>query len=67
MANGPTDSYETRGTYKGPIPLLKGEKAELIVYTSTGRCLAQFDRLETGYSSGFHDFATEHFDLEEAR
>ena len=63
MADGP-NNYETRGTYKGPIPLLKGEKANLIVYRDTGRCLATFDRMETGYGTMAHDFETLAFDLE---
>lgn len=63
MADGP-NNYEARGTYKGPLPLLKGEKAALVIYPDTGRCLARFDRVETGYGLSQHDFATEHFELE---
>lgn len=62
MADGP-DNYETRGTYTGPLALLKGEKASLVVYTATGRCMATFDRPETGYLMPA-DFSVEHFDLE---
>lgn len=64
MADGPIENREARGTYKGPLPLLKGEKASLVIYPSSGRCMARFDRLETGYGLAAHDFATEHFDLE---
>lgn len=63
MADGP-DNFESRGTYKGPQALLKGEKADLICYRATGRCLARFDRLETGYGVGLHDFETASFELE---
>lgn len=61
MADGPKN-YEARGTYTGPLALLKGEAAKLVVYEN-GRCMAMFDRIETGYAFGYHDFATEHFDL----
>jgi len=63
MADGP-DNWESRGTYTGPIPLLKGEKASLICYRASGRCMARFDRMETGYATGLHDFETASFDLE---
>ena len=64
MADGP-DNWETRGTYKGPIPLLKGEKAALVCYRASGRCIATFDRLETGYGTMAHDFETAAFELED--
>ena len=57
-------SREARGTYKGPLPLLKGHKASLVIF-STGRCLASFDDLGTGYGLGTHDFLADHFEIEE--
>lgn len=62
MADGP-DNYEARGVYTGPVPLLKGYEADLIVYRSTGRCLAKFDDLETGYAFGWHDFSADDFNI----
>lgn len=58
------DHQEARGTYKGPLPLLKGKKATLVIFPTTGRCLAQFDDTSTGYGYGRHDFETAHFDVE---
>lgn len=63
MVDGP-NNYEARGTYKGPLALLKGRKADVVVYPDTGRCMAQFDDVDTGYAFGFHDFETAAFDLE---
>lgn len=64
MVDGPTNSTERRGTYVGPLTLLKGEKATVISYEGSPRCLAKFDNLETGYSLAFHDFQSTHFELE---
>lgn len=63
MSDGP-DNVTGRGTYKGPLHNLKGQKAELIMYPATGRCMARFENVETGYAFGLHDFETAHFDLE---
>lgn len=62
MADGP-DNYSARGIYKGPLHNLKDRAASLTVYTATGRVMAQFDDVETGYAFGLHDFASEHFDI----
>jgi hypothetical protein len=62
MADGP-DHFETKGTYKGPLPMLKGEQATVHIYGPTsGRCMVTFDNPETGYV-GLHDFDVRDFDL----
>lgn len=65
MADGPVDNYDTTGTYKGPLANLKGKTADLVVYRSTGRCMARFHDINTGYGSGQHDFETAAFTLKD--
>lgn len=55
-----SEAQKARGTYQGPLHNLKGKSATLQVY-DTGRCLAQFDDVATGYAFGWHDFETAHF------
>lgn len=52
-----------RGTYKGPLPNMKGRKATLTVY-ETGHVLAQFDDGEAGYTTPTV-FAADHFEIED--
>lgn len=59
----PTDTEQRRGTYIGPLPLLKGKEAVLSCYPS-GQCLAQFDDITTGYGHGQHAFSTANFELD---
>lgn len=62
MALQPTDHVARKGTYTGPLPLLKGKSAILKCYPS-GQCLAQFDDVATGYGNGWHSFSTAAFEL----
>lgn len=59
-----TIEYEKRrGTYVGPLPLLKGKEADLECYPS-GQCLATFDDVATGYGQSKHAFSTSNFTLD---
>lgn len=59
----PTDTEHRKGTYTGPLPLLKGKTADLICYPS-GQVLAQFDDVSTGYGTTRHNFNVQHFELD---
>lgn len=59
----PTDTESRKGTYVGPLPLLKGKTAELECYPS-GQCLATFDDPATGYGNSKHAFSTANFELD---
>lgn len=54
------------GTYVKQEPhQLKGKRAMLQCYPDTGRCLAQFDDIETGYGFGWHDFLMADFEIDD--
>lgn len=59
----PHDTEKRKGTYTGPLPLLKGKTAKLVCYPS-GQCLATFEDVATGYGHGQHSFSTSNFDLD---
>lgn len=63
MTAQPGDYEDRKGTYTGPLPLLKGKTAELICYPS-GQCLATFHDVATGYGFGLHAFSTSNFELD---
>lgn len=57
------DNEKRKGTYTGPMPLLKGKVADLICYPS-GQCLATFEDVSTGYGNAKHSFSTSNFELD---
>jgi hypothetical protein len=52
------------GTYVGPDPQLKGERALLRPARTSAHILAQFDNAESVYGYGWTPFPVEHFDID---